>query len=346
MEQVKVLVVDDSSFMRLVIRDMISQSPALKVIDVATDGKEAVEKTVKLKPDVVVLDLMMDKYDGFYAIDHIMQEQPTPIVVLSSLGSEDRKVVFDALDRGAVDFLNKPEKGRSGKIRGVGDELIYKLKHIKSLSTQNLTKEKDQKQVNAAHTFTADLPYDLIVVGASTGGPGIVEGVLKKLPSNLPLPVVVVQHMPENFVQPYANRLRTQLSMEVEVGKAGMVVRRNTIYICSTRENLKMVRQKEGHLVFETNAKMYKAYNHPSINSVMDSAVEHFGPKVIGVVLTGMGTDGTEGLKAIKDAGGLTIAQDESSSIVYGMPKSAQDAGVAKRVMKDKDIAPFIVSNF
>ena len=341
--KIKVLLVDDSSFMRVVLSDIVNSSPDITVLDTAVDGKEAVDKTRLLKPDVVLLDLTMKDYDGLYAVKHIMADCPTPIVILSSLGNTNPDAYVEALEAGAYDFLNKPEGIINSKIRNIDQLIFEKIKAASRIDIKNL-KLRTTNINNHIHTFDKRLPFHAVVIGSSTGGTGAIEHIIINLPQNFPVPVLVAQHMPAEFVNSFASRLNGLTPLDVKVAEEGEILRGNTVYIMPGYTNTFVKRRGEQKVVFEFTDKSYPEFNHPSVDCLMTSAAEVYGKNLIALILTGMGKDGTEGMKAIYGKGGYTIAQDEKSSVVWGMPKSAYEAGIVKQVLPLNDMPHFIVS--
>ncbi|TAH17332.1 MAG: chemotaxis-specific protein-glutamate methyltransferase CheB [Cytophagales bacterium] len=330
--------------MRLVIADMLRQDASIEVIDTASNGKEAYEKTIALKPDVVVLDLVMEKYDGLYAVKKITAVQPTPIIILSSLGNVNPDIVVEALNAGAFSFVNKPQGILNAHIREVNETLIDKIKLAAGIDTKKLIQKNQKIQNTNPHTFEQKLAYHVIVIGASTGGTGAIENILLNLPSNLPIPLLIAQHIPENFVHSFANRLNDLVPLEIAVAQEDEILRGGKVYITTCSSNTKLKKHADSNKVrIGLTEEKYPQFNNPSIDSLMLSVAQIYGDKAIGVLLTGMGRDGVQGLSAIYHAGGFTIAQDEKTSVVFGMPKAAIEEGVARFVLPLADIAPFLV---
>ena len=341
---IRVLVVDDSSFMRLVIADMLRQDTSLEVIDTASNGKEAYEKTLSLKPDVVVLDLVMQDYDGLYAVKKITKEQPTPIIILSSVGNVNPDVVVEALNAGAFSFVNKPQGILNAHIREINQLLIEKIKAAAGIDASKLIQNNTKGQNTNPHTFEQKLAYQVIVIGASTGGTGAIEHILLNLPSNLPIPVLIAQHIPDNFVRSFAKRLNELVHLNVCVAEEDEILQGGKVYIAPCNCNMIVKKNRDnGRVRIAFTDEKFIQYNNPSIDSLMLSVAQAYGEKAIGVLLTGMGRDGAQGLAAIYHAGGFTIAQDEKTSIVFGMPKAAIEDGVARYTLPLGDIAPFLV---
>ena len=339
---INVLVVDDSAVMRLLVSDILQHSASLKVVDTASNGKEAVRKTLELSPDVVVMDMIMGQYDGLYGVTQIMKQKPTPVLLLSSLGNTDLSPIIEALHAGAFDYINKPAKNNT-KIRDIEQKLIRK---VILASKADLTK-LGHTQISANthhHTFSDNLPYDVVVVGSSTGGPSAIETVIAKLPGNLAIPVLIAQHMPENFIPSFVQRLNKISPLEVVMGKKGMKVFPGLIIIAPGNRNMIVKKNEIGETVISFTFKSFKEFNHPSIDALMESVADVYGKKTIGIILTGMGKDGTRGVKSIKETGGFTIAQDEKTSVVFGMPKEAIKSGKIDSVVPIQEVGNFVVS--
>ena len=339
---IKVLVVDDSGVMRLLITDILQQNKSINVIGTASNGNEAVKKTIELNPDVVVMDMIMGQYDGVYGVTQIMKQKPTPILLLSSLGNTDLSLILEALDAGAFDYINKPSKG-STKLSDIQERLTRKV----ILASKADLSKLGHKQINVNtnnHTFSDVLPYDSIVIGSSTGGPSALEAVISKLPGNLTIPVLIAQHMPENFIPSFAQRLNKLNELEVVVGKKDMKVKGGLIIIAPGNDNMIVSKNRQGEVVISFTTKRYKEFNDPSVDALMDSVATVYGKKTIGVILTGMGKDGTCGIGKIKDKGGYTIAQDEKTSVVFGMPKAAITSGKVDSVVPLNEVGGFVVS--
>jgi two-component system chemotaxis response regulator CheB len=339
---VKILVVDDSSVMRHMVKNVLNEIDGFQVIDVAPNGLEGKNKVLKLNPDVVIMDLNMGEYDGVYGVREIMKYQPTPIILLSSVGNSNMSQVFEALDAGAVDYINKPIDHQSN-IREVKENLESKIRSAYRSNLEYLKNKRSKKANSHAHTFHDELNYDLILIGASTGGPTAVNQVLSNLPQNLPVPVIIGQHMPENFVPSFVDRLQLVTQMKVSVATDGMEVQDGTIYVLAGGKNTRLVKTQK-RVVFRETEEQFEAYNNPSIDSLFLSASKIFGGRIVCAILTGMGRDGAEGIKKIKDSGGLTIAQNEKSCVVFGMPKRAHDIGGVEYMLDLSAIAPFITS--
>lgn len=338
-----VLVVDDSSLMRLVIGSIINEAPELELVGTASNGLEAVEMTESLKPDVVLMDITMEEYDGLYAIRRIMDEHPVPIVVLSAMGNSHPEIVFEALQAGAYDFLHKPKSAVNTQIRKIQGELVGKVVEAARVERQKLSSEAPPANMHP-HTFREDLNYDVVAIGASTGGPRTLESLVQMLPMNLAVPVIIAQHMPEAFLTSFAKRLDQSIGLKVKIAEEGEEVRPGVIYIADGSGNMQLTRKMHKVRVSYTQDR-FREFNNPSIDCLMTSVAEVYGDRGIGLILTGMGRDGARGLSDIHDNGGLCIAQDEKTSVIFGMPKAAISRNCVDIVLPLNDIAGYIVNS-
>ena len=342
--KIKVLIVDDSSFMRLLIQDMLKAETDIEVVGTASDGKEAIEECAQLKPDVVLTDLTMKDYDGMYAIKGIMEQCPTPIIVVSSVGNTDPQKMIEALSYGAYDYLNKPDGAFSGKLRTVSIAMGQKIRAAAKVDLHTL-KASHRKNMNEHSFSTAQNPYELLVLGASTGGTTALEVVLTNLPVNFPLPIIAVQHIPQRFLDMFVKRLNSLLNLNVLIAEEGMAVQPGCVYILQTEGNTR-IEKRAGEVVFANTPEEFEEYNFPSISCLISSAAKIYKKSLIAAILTGMGRDGTNGIKDVKKQGGITIAQEGSTCVVNGMPKSAIESGAVDYVVKLDQIPGFIVSCF
>lgn len=342
MKDIKVVIADDSGVMRILIKNILDEIEGVEVVGVAANGKDLFHEVEQLSPDVVLTDLYMGEHDGIYAIQKIMKFKPTPIIILSSAGNSDFDLILEALKEGAVDYINKPVKNTS-RLKELSTELKEKI-HAVHHDRAKIVREELQKKYNTnPHTFGSELPYEVILIGSSTGGPTALEHILGNIPNNLPVPMVIVQHMPENFIPSFVQRLKNVSGRGVTISTAGTELKKGEIYIVEGGRNTVMMNQN-GTVSFQLTNKEYKAYNNPSIDALFLSAAEIYGSKILSVILSGMGSDGVEGITKIKSLGGATVAQTEESCVVYGMPKRANQAGAINYNIHLKDIAPFLMS--
>jgi len=339
--RLKILVVDDSAFMRLLISDLLSDDAGIEVVGTAVNGLEAEEKVLSLSPDVVILDLNMDEYDGLYAVRAIMKSKPTPILILSSVGNTDLQPVFEALKNGAVDYMNKPNRNKS-KMREIQNELVQKVKSASRAKPKKIVDSAPVTQAPRVSASRRKSRYEIIAIGASTGGPSAIERVITVFPSDFNVPVIICQHMPQAFIPPFVQRLNALTDLEVVAATQGMEPKPGVIMFCPGHSNL-IFTKENGKVEVDFTDKVFREYNNPSINAMMNSVAEVYGKKAVGVILTGMGKDGVEGMKALKAAGGHTVAQDKKSSVIYGMPKVAVESGAIKVELDIKEIGNYLV---
>lgn len=339
---IKVLLADDSGFMRLLVTDILKSDSEIEVVATASNGKDALEKTRQFNPDVVVMDINMGQYDGLYGIERIMDTQPTPILILSAVGNSDFPVIERGLKLGAVDYLNKPAHNNT-KVKDVSEELIQKIKMVAQANIGARLAVNEIKNNTNSHTFS-ELNYDVVVIGASTGGPGALESIIRKLPDNMAVPIVIAQHMPVNFVPSFASRLNDLSPLDISMARKGDLLKPGKILIAPASRNMMLVRNEDGQVQIDFTSKTFKEFNYPSVDCLMSSVAEVYGNRAIGVILTGMGRDGAQGMKAIKEKYGYTIAQSKETCVVFGMPKEAIENGSIQSVVPVSEIAGFIVS--
>lgn len=332
------MLIDDSGLMRIVLSDLLRRDESIQLVGTAANGLDGVIKARTFMPDVIVTDMVMPTYDGLFVVEQVMKERPVPIILLSSLGRSDEKI-FVALEKGAFDFIDKPKE----KEITHGFITLIEMVHQASMAGCLKVKEKFSSAARRTHEFQGTPNHDIVVIGASTGGPGAVEVIVSNLPVNMPVPVIIAQHMPERFIETFAERLSRQKALKVTVAKNGERLKSNHIYLAPGIVNMR-VGMSEGfaHAWYDENS--YPEFNCPSIDCLFKSVATEIGHRSIGVILTGMGKDGASGLKSISEAGGLTITQDENSSVVYGMPKAAYENGASKYQVPLSKIANFIVT--
>lgn len=337
---IKVLVVDDSSFMRKSLTHILESDDEIEVVDTASDGREAVGKVKSLHPDVVLLDIVMPEMDGFTALAHIMAEHPTPVLVLSALGKNDALIALKSLEYGAVDFIPKPSGFISYDIAKLSRELIDKVKVAASVNVRKISFRKPA--ISHRLKTLAGKRRKIVVIGASTGGPRAVALILSELGRNIAPAILVVMHMQPEFVESFVERLQWDMSLDISIARKGDIITPGRIFVAPGGSHTVIVKNgKTRKIGFH-----WKAAPHiPSIDFAMESAAEAYGDETLGVLLTGVGDDGARGMKAIKDAGGRTIAEDESTCIVYGMPKAAIELGAVDEVVELQVIARAILLN-
>jgi len=345
-ETVRVLVVDDSAYMRVVLKDILESDAALTVLDTAKNGLEAVEKAKALMPDVVLLDIQMPKMDGLATLQRIMKENPTRVVMLSAMDKLDDQLPLRALSMGAVDFISKP----SGPVSI--DIVRFKSRIIEIVRNAALAKIEPLRRARAPlpHKLTAPparMPrssdWKAVVIGASTGGPRALETIFAALPSNLPAPMFIVQHLPGEFAESFAKRLDAARGPKVVVAKDGERVTKGIAYLAPGGRHLVLESHAPAAPVIRLVDSEPVQYVKPSVDVLFESAAGCFGDHILGIVLTGMGSDGVRGSRHIKASGGRIVVQDEPSSVIYGMAKGVVNDGSADLVMPLEDIPNEIV---
>jgi len=336
---IKVLIADDSPSIAAMMRDLLSRDPDLEVVGWAKTGQEAIELRNSLNPDVMTMDLNMPLMGGLEATKIISSTRPVPILVVSQLiESRDSEVAFEALRCGAVDIMGKPSSAGPGGFSQIAEELIFRVKTVAHVHPMRLV----NKPAPLAPPRTAiDRPAkaEAVIIGASTGGPPALAKILKALPQYFPIPIAVVQHIAPGFVAGLRQWLERESSLPVRLAVHGVALRSGTVYIAPDDHHLEIGAGKKFILTDEPPLQGHR----PSVDRLMESAAQIYGAEAIGVLLTGMGKDGAQGLKKIRAAGGRTIVQDETSSLVFGMPREAILAGAAEIVSPLDKIADDIV---
>lgn len=342
---VKVLIVDDSSFARLSITRQLASDPGIEVVGSASNGIEALEKIRSLRPDVVTLDVEMPRMDGLQTLSHIMAEHPTPVVMLSSLTGEGTATTIHALELGAVDYYLKSTPASPVQSFGPGDSLGTKVKvaatvtgvRLRSLvrtvepyqATRTIPQEKRR------FTRSATPPKKTIVIGSSTGGPSALYEVLPNLPADIPASVLVVQHMPPSFTKSLADRLDQLSAVRVREAVTGDSLVAGQVLVAPGGYH--MVVSADGKILLNQEEPVLGL--RPAVDITMESTARVCGAATVGVILTGMGSDGTKGAAAIRSAGGKVTTQDEASCVVYGMPRSVVESGNSDSVVALSRIA-------
>lgn len=342
--EIEVLIAEDSGFMQLLIKSILSVDNKIKVIATAKNGKEAYELTKENQPDVVVMDMVMPEYDGLFGVEQIMKHCPTPIIMLSAIGHTDFNPIMHSLKLGAFDYLNKPQ-GSLSRLRSIDSEIVKKIRHAAGAQVQ-------KKSLTPAYAGTSDIDvlvetlpqdFDVLVIGASTGGPRALETVLQGLPSELKIPVVIAQHMPLNFIDSFTSRLNRIIKHPVVLAEVGITLQPGTIYVAPGDKNIALSREYQKVIIVH-DKQVYPEYNNPSVNSVMMSAAKAYGSKTLGIVMTGMGSDGARGMMEIHNAGGRSIAQDRETCVVFGMPQVAINSGCVDEVLPLESIKSSIIN--
>lgn len=331
------LVADDSSFMRKALTHILESDRDIKVIDTAGDGEEALRKVKELRPDVVLLDVEMPVMDGLSALTHIMAQVPTPVVVIS--GIKVPELAVKSLFHGAIDFIAKPSGTISYDIEEAKNEIITKVKTAAGVNVHKMDLIPPRESyVKLPKKF---MPKEAVIIGASTGGPRAVAAVLSSFPPSVSASVIIVQHMSADFIPAFVDLLKWKCPLDISVAKQGNIIRSGKVLVSPGGCNVSIAQEKGVKKV-----RIHKSVRFSSSSAIdfsMRSAAKIYGENVIGVLLTGMGTDGALGLKEIKDAGGRTIAEDESTCVVFGMPKAAIKLGCVDEVLPLPQIAGAIL---
>src|ERR1700704_5340235 len=349
-KRVRVLVVDDSAFMRKVLETIFNADSQLQVIGHAKDGREAIALAESLKPDIITMDINMPHMDGLQATAQIMTTNPKPIVIVSSESKEGAASTLKALELGAIEFVAKPSSGIDLDMQSVKEELLRKVRMaakvrvVRTASRVALTVQgangsaapaKQSPAARLAPVIPADQRFPVVVLGASTGGPATVMRLAPGFTRDFPAAVFLVQHMPATFTTQYAAQLAEFTSIRVKEAENGEAVQAGTLYICPGAQHLRV--SPTGHIQLDGASGRIGGYL-PNIDVTMETVAAYAGAMSIGVVLTGMGNDGAIGAKAIKSAGGIVIAQDEATSVIFGMPAEAIKVAKVDQVLAIDDI--------
>lgn len=331
---IKVLVVDDSAFMRKTITGMLKSDPTIHVVGEAVDGVDAIQKVRTLVPDVITMDIEMPRLNGLDALKILMKEMPLPVIMISSLTEDGARETIKALEYGASDYIPKGLSGNITNIVNIKNELIEKVKllgnrkiKIKGISENAMSISLSDRCLPQGKT-----KISIVVIGASTGGPKALQDVLPRLPKNFPCGVIVVQHMLPLFTASFAERMNELSQMEVKEAKDGDQIKPGIVLVAPGGSHLK-VKRWPGDDAYIKLTKEPAMLHMPSVDIAMESVAHAFSDHVLGVIMTGMGQDGKDGIKAIRDAKGRTIAQNEETSVIFGMPKAAIESGCIDKIV-------------
>ena len=332
---IRVLVVDDSAFMRTALTRMIQSDGSLTVVAAAADGQEALEKISQVQPDVVTLDVEMPGLNGLETLRRIMREAPRPVLMVRSLTQEGAEATLEALDCGAFDYVPKQLSDASLDVIQIRDDLVAKIKAAaESKRKKPARRVRDSAPVAAVYPGIAgQVAPAIISIGTSTGGPKALQEVLPMLPADLPVGVVIVQHMPPGFTGPFARRLNKLCKVAVREAQHNDSVEPGVIYIAPAGQQMTVSRSTALKTTIRLSNHPPNMLHVPSVDVLMLSVAEAFRSSAMGIILTGMGSDGALGMKAILDAGGITVGQDAASCTVYGMPRTCAERGILQRVV-------------
>jgi two-component system chemotaxis response regulator CheB len=345
---IRLLVVDDSAYNRRNIADVFATEPEVEVVGKAADGEEALKLATLLKPDVITCDLEMPRMDGFTFLRILMTRQPTPVIVVSSYAQ--RENVFKALELGALDFIIKPDRQITPDNADVRDEILSKVLMVRALRpsfvptslikrTSGAPLQTDGPTATGPSTYRA--PNKLVAIASSTGGPSALLSIFAKVPATSTSGFVVAQHMPDKFTRTFAERLDKRGPVRCAEAQENDAVSQRTGFVCPGRKCME-VHMVGGELRIRVGAPTPADRYVPSADRLFKSVAAAAGPKAIGIVLTGMGDDGLEGARAIRDAGGYVVAESQETAVVFGMPGSVVRAGLAQKVLPLPEIADFV----
>ena len=325
----RVLVVDDSAYMRKSVKDMLSRSPELEVVGAARDGRVALAMVAELAPDVVTCDLVMPEMGGLDFVRAQMARRPVPIVLISVMDA-DAAEVLQALEAGAVDFVQKPTARATDRVLDIASELIAKVQAAGGVPQHRLRlPPPDSDAAVAVPARVLSRRVGVVVIGVSTGGPQALRQVLPLLPADCPVPIVVVIHMPAGYTELYAQKLDEICAVKVLEARDGLALEPGTVWIAPAGHQLTLRAASDGQVRAHLSAEPRDTPHCPSVDVLFTSAAKAFGAQALGIVMTGMGTDGRDGAAWIKARGGTVLTESEATCVVYGMPRSVMESGLS-----------------
>lgn len=355
------MIVDDSPLMRKLLSNVLSEDPQIEVVGSAPNGKIALDKIGALRPDVITMDVQMPVMDGIETLTRIMIQKPTPVIMISAYTEEGANLTFKALELGAVDFITKPDAIFARPIVDIRDEIIMKIKTANKINVKRLGKDKEEeleeretkareekkareeRKEKAEHEVSLEKCRKIVSIGVSTGGPEALKEIIPHLPPHIDAGILIVQHMPPGFTNAFAQRLDTISDIEVKEAQEGDIIMPGRILIAKGDYHLKIKEEKFAYITRITHEERVKLFR-PSIDVMMMSTAEHFQNRTIGLIMTGMASDGVDGIRVIKEKGGITLAQDEKTSVVFGMNKLAIESGYVDRIVGLKEIVPVLMN--
>jgi two-component system chemotaxis response regulator CheB len=344
---VRVVVVDDSAFARKVMREVLASDPRIEVVAIARDGLDALEKITETSPDVVTLDLVMPQLDGVGVLDALRTLPNPPRVVVVTMSDADSVLGVAALQAGAFDVVHKPTALATDRLYELGKELVDKVLLAAAARFGTHLAAKPAEHANAPALVLSPLRSPkrtrMLVVGASTGGPRAITVLLRALPANFPVPVAVVVHMPPGYTDAFANRLDKECALHVVEATDGLMMRPGLVVIARAGIHLKLRASGDG-VCAALDVMPMDSLHRPSVDALFASAAAIYGGSALGVVLTGMGSDGVEGSRAIHAAGGRIVVEDASTCVVYGMPRAVAEQGLADAELPLPDVAAAIIA--
>ena len=344
-KKIRVLIVDDSIFVQTILTKCLSLDPEIEVIGSAADPYEARDKIVNLKPDVLTLDVEMPKMNGLEFLKKLMPQYPMPVIMVSSLTNRSSQITLDALSAGAVDFVVKPSPNLDGGLSGLIEVIQEKIKIASKVNVKNRQSGKSSsKEIQSIEGCSGlALHSKIIAIGASTGGTDAIETIIKTFPKNMPS-TVIVQHMPTGFTKLFADRINSKCQVNVKEAESGDILSPGTVLIAPGGYQMTLVKTNLEYRVLCRQGELVCGHA-PSVEVLFNSVAQVAGPNAIGVMLTGMGHDGADAMVKMRKAGAKTMAQDEATSVVFGMPKEAYERGGAE-VLVPLDRIPTKVNQY
>ena len=345
--RIRVLVVDDSALMRQFISDILRSDPRIEVAGTARDGRDALAQMKALKPDVITMDVEMPNMSGLQALEEIMKTNPIPVLMVSTMTQEGAETTLKALALGCVDFIGKPSGSISLNIREIGQDIIDKViaastAKVRPIGSVFPPPARTLPQMPRMNPPTLSGRRDIVAIASSTGGPVALSELLPKLPKNFPVPIVITQHMPKEFTGSFARRLNESSQIEVVEGFEGLTLKPGRAVIAPGGSHL-VIKRRAGAAVCGLSDAPPVLSVKPAANIMFLSVADEYGGNVLCVILTGMGRDGTDGAMALKRKGAYVIAESQKTCVVYGMPKSAADAGIVDEILPLNEIPDAMV---
>ncbi len=355
--KIRVVVIDDSAFMRKSLSIMLESDPDIEVVGTARDGEEGYELVKTAKPDIATLDIEMPKMDGLTSLKLIMKNCPTPVIMVSSLTTEGAEATIKAMEYGALDFIPKEQSFVNVNIIKIKEELIKKVREIvlqrrtseKLRRLRTIRSSSSGELVTPKVSYGTNLPrmiYRSIGLGISTGGPMSLQKVIPRIKGNINVPMFIVQHMPPKFTKSLADRLDGMSELSVKEAENGELAEKNVVYIAPGGYHMTVKKDSVGTQKIVISEEPSTTLHRPSVDVMLNSVIDCYGKQTLGIIMTGMGKDGLEGITKLKNLGGVCMAQDEESCIVYGMPKAIVDHNFADAVVPLERIADKINGAF
>ena len=346
-QKIKVLLIDDSLIVLNALLKILQKDEHIEIVGMAKDGEEGVLKAIELNPDVITLDINMPKMDGRFCLQHIMEKCPTPCIILSKATQIGALESFELLELGAVDFIGKPSKKEIDRnISSIANIIIKKIKQASEIELKNVLRQTDKPNVEIDEP-PQEFPEDqsetqgVCVIGSSTGGPQTLSNIISDFPKDFHIPIIIAQHIPENFSNAFAERLNKLSHLIVKEAINRETLRPGYVYVAPGGKNITLKKVNNQTIIKITKSE--NDLNLPNINKLFSSASDCFGHKTIGIILTGMGEDGSVGFKDIKKTGGITLAQDPADAVISGMPLAAKKMDPTCFTMNSEKIIPFLI---